>query len=93
MDSGCRWPAQWILWRVIWPPGGIALRLPDQDGINMPLSEIRDNIPILVTAIAAAFIGAILGRRLLRKVTITVLQYFVALGISIVGILLMIGIL
>lgn len=60
---------------------------------NLPLSELSDNIPILLTAIFAAFTGAVFGRRLLDKVTIKVLQYFVAIGISLVGILLGIGIL
>ena len=60
---------------------------------SMPLSGLTDNVAILVAAIVAAFIGAILGRRLLRKVTIKSLQYFIAVGISIVGILLILGIL
>ena len=60
---------------------------------NLPISDLRDNIPILTTAILAAFTGAVLGRQLLKKVTIKVLQYFVAAGISIVGLLLIIGIL
>jgi uncharacterized membrane protein YfcA len=60
---------------------------------NLPTTELSDNLPILLTAILAAFVGAIFGRRLLRKVTIRVLQYFVAIGISVVGILLMIGLL
>jgi uncharacterized membrane protein YfcA len=60
---------------------------------NLPLTEISDNVAILLTAILAAFTGAVFGRRLLHKVTIKVLQYFVAFGISTVGILLGIGIL
>ena len=60
---------------------------------NLPLTELSNNIPILLTAIVAAFTGAVFGRKLLNKVTIKVLQYFVAFGISLVGLLLMIGVL
>ena len=46
---------------------------------------------VLLTALLAAFGGAIVGRKLLKKVTLRVLQYFVAAGISVIGILLIIG--
>lgn len=60
---------------------------------NLPLTELTDNYGILVAAVLAAFTGAVLGRRLLRKVTIRLLQYFIAFGISVVGVLLILGIL
>lgn len=58
---------------------------------TLPLSELSHNKWILLAALLAAFGGAIIGRRLLKKVTLRVLQYFVAAGISVIGILLIIG--
>jgi len=58
---------------------------------NLPLYELNDNKWVLLSAVLAAFGGAIIGRRMLKKVTLRLLQYFVALGISIIGILLIIG--
>jgi uncharacterized protein len=58
---------------------------------NLPLSELSHNKWILLSALLAAFGGAIVGRRLLKKVTLRVLQYFVAVGISVIGILLIVG--
>lgn len=58
---------------------------------GISLSELSQNKWILISALLAAFAGAIIGRRMLEKVTFRVLQYFVAIGISIIGILLMVG--
>ncbi|RLD18853.1 MAG: sulfite exporter TauE/SafE family protein [Bacteroidetes bacterium] len=58
---------------------------------NLPLSELGDHKWTLLAALLAAFTGAIIGRRMLKKVTLRVLQYFVAAGISVIGVLLIIG--
>jgi len=58
---------------------------------TLPMSELYNNKWILLAAILAAFTGAIFGRRMLKKVTLRTLQYFVAAGISVIGVLLIIG--
>jgi uncharacterized protein len=58
---------------------------------NLPLSELNQNKWVLLSALLAAFGGAVIGRRLLKKVKLRMLQYFVAAGISIIGILLLVG--
>ena len=60
---------------------------------TLPLTDLTDNATVLISAILAAFLGAVVGRRLLRKMTIRSLQYFVGAGIGIIGVLLIIGIL
>jgi uncharacterized membrane protein YfcA len=59
---------------------------------NLPLSELNQNKWILLSALLAAFGGAIIGKRLLTKVKLRVLQYFVAAGISTIGVLLIFGV-
>jgi len=54
---------------------------------------ITDNIPILTTAVLSAFIGAFIGRNLLKKVTINFLQITVSILIMILAIMLGAGIL
>ena len=46
---------------------------------------------LLLVAILAAFAGAIIGRRLLKKITLRALQYIVAAGIMIIGVLMAVG--
>ena len=58
---------------------------------TMPLSALSTNLTILLVAILAAFVGAIVGRRLLTKITLRAIQYIVAIGISVIAILLMVG--
>ena len=60
---------------------------------HMPISDIGENITVLGVAIISAFVGAVLGRRLLLKVTMRALQYVVAAGISVIAILLIFGVL
>ena len=54
--------------------------------------NIQSNSGIIITATFCAFAGAFLGKRLLQKVTITILQYLVSIIIGIVSILLIFGI-
>jgi uncharacterized membrane protein YfcA len=49
--------------------------------------------PILVYATLAAFAGALLGRQLLRKLTLGIIQWVVAIGIILLGLALMTGLL
>ena len=58
---------------------------------TMPLAALSENKVVLICAILAAFAGAIIGRRLLTKITLRALQYFVAVGITVVAILLGLG--
>ncbi len=58
---------------------------------TMPIGDLTDHIGLLTAAILSAFAGAIVGRRLLKKITLRSLQYFVAAGIVLVAILLGIG--
>jgi len=54
--------------------------------------DIQNNYPILIIAILSAFAGAVLGRQLLKKVTIKFLQLSVSILIIVLGIGLAMGI-
>ncbi len=47
-------------------------------GIRVPWSGLRPNIALLLVAVAAAFAGAFVGNRLLRKMTMRSIQVIVA---------------
>ncbi|MCB0636329.1 MAG: sulfite exporter TauE/SafE family protein [Lewinella sp.] len=49
--------------------------------------------PILVYATLAAFAGALVGRQLLRKLTLGIIQWTVAIGIILLGLTLLVGLL
>lgn len=55
-------------------------------------SDLIDNLPIVVTATIAAIIGAFIGNKLLKKVTISFLQKFIAIGLILISIALGTGI-
>lgn len=57
------------------------------EGIN-----IEENLPILITAVLSAFLGAFFGRKLLKKVTLDFVQWTVAIMILILSLLLAMGI-
>lgn len=54
--------------------------------------EITANLPILITAVLSAFLGAYFGRKLLKKVTLNFVQWTVAVMILILAALLALGI-
>lgn len=54
-------------------------------------SEIVKVWPVLLTASLAAFAGAYLGSTLLKKVTLRFVQYFVTVGVAVIGIMLALG--
>jgi uncharacterized membrane protein YfcA len=56
------------------------------DSINF-----TDNIPILATAVFAAFVGAIAGKKLLKKITMDSLQLIVGILIILMGIGMIVG--
>ena len=47
-------------------------------GANYDLLSLGERIPLVVAAVVAAFAGAVIGRRLLTKVSLQVVQYVVA---------------
>lgn len=53
--------------------------------------NIQENLPILITAILSAFLGAYFGRKLLKKVTLGFVQWTVAVMILILSALLALG--
>ena len=53
---------------------------------------LEENLPILLTAVAAAFIGAFVGKRLLKKITIGAVHITVSVMIMVLAILLGAGI-
>ena len=59
---------------------------------RMDKINIQENIPILITAVLSAFLGAFFGRRLLKKVTLDFVQWTVAIMILILSVLLAIGV-
>jgi len=54
-------------------------------------SDLIDNLPIVISATIAAIAGAIIGNKLLKKVTISFLQTFVAIGLILISIALGVG--
>jgi len=61
--------------------------------LGMDASAISENATLLISATLAAFVGAVIGRRLLKKVKIAALQTLVGVRIILVSILLGFGIL
>ncbi|MCB9187385.1 MAG: sulfite exporter TauE/SafE family protein [Flavobacteriales bacterium] len=59
---------------------------------RMKSISITDNLPILSTAVVAAFIGAYFGQKLLKKVTLNFVQWTVAIMILVLSVLLAMGI-
>lgn len=53
--------------------------------------QVRGNLPLILTAVAAAFAGAFAGRRLLHKVTIRAVQITVAALLLLIALLLGLG--
>lgn len=58
---------------------------------RMQSVNIQENLPILITAILSAFLGAYFGRKLLKKVTLGFVQWTVAVMILILSALLGLG--
>lgn len=54
--------------------------------------NLQDNIGIISTATLCAFIGAYFGKMLLKKITISTIQYIVSILITVISILLILGI-
>jgi len=54
--------------------------------------NVQENIGIILVATLCAFIGAYFGKKLLKKITINTIQYFVSLLIGVISILLIFGI-
>lgn len=54
--------------------------------------HLIDNAALLTVAVGAAFIGAYLGNRLLKKTTLATLQYFVAAAIIVLAVLMGAGV-
>jgi uncharacterized membrane protein YfcA len=48
-------------------------------------ANLQDNIPLLISATASAIIGAVLGKRLLTKVTLKSLQNVVAIMLMLIA--------
>jgi uncharacterized membrane protein YfcA len=58
---------------------------------RMQSVNIQENLPILITAILSAFLGAYFGRKLLKKVTLGFVQWTVAVMILVLSALLGLG--
>lgn len=76
---------------------GIAIAcIVDVSRMGVYFTKIRegiaaDNVGIIATATIAAFAGAYLGKKLLNKVTIGVIQYLVSFLIIVISVLLILG--
>lgn len=55
-------------------------------------TSIQDNLDIITVATACAFVGAYFGKMLLKKITISTVQYIVSFFIGVISILLILGI-
>ncbi len=55
-------------------------------------ADLRDNLPLLIAAVLSAMTGAILGKRLLKKVTLDAVHSIVAVMLIVIGVLLGMGI-
>jgi len=54
--------------------------------------DLKENMPILLTAIASAFVGAVIGKKLLKKITIGFVNITVTILIMLLSVLLGFGI-
>lgn len=61
-------------------------------GAGRITSGVGDNLLIVILAILSAFIGAIFGKKMIKKITITFIRYVVGIMLLLTGTLLMIGI-
>ena len=59
---------------------------------RMESINIQENLPILFTAVASAFLGAYFGQKLLKKVTLEFVQWTVAIMILLLSVLLGMGV-
>lgn len=60
-------------------------------GLNFSLGEVSANLPLLTTATIAACLGAFIGNKLLKKITMKMVQNIVAVMLFIIAITLGIG--
>lgn len=61
--------------------------------ISFDFIHISNNARILIIAVLAAFIGALIGNKLLKKTTIGFLKWFVTVFMIVIALLMMLGIL
>lgn len=54
--------------------------------------EIQENLPLIAAATAAAFAGAVTGRRVLSKITFRTVQIIVGIMLLLISLLLILGI-
>ena len=60
-------------------------------GKQMDLTQISDQKWLILSAVLAAFVGAVAGRNALRKIWLRLVHFLVAAGIIVIGILMALG--
>lgn len=61
--------------------------------ITFDFTHIKNNATVLIIAVIAAFLGAYIGNKLLKKTTFNFLKWFVTIFMVIIALLMMLGIL
>lgn len=61
--------------------------------ITFDFSDVRNNSTVILIAVCAAFLGAFIGNRLLKKTTLSFLKWFVTVFMIIIALLMILGIL
>ena len=59
---------------------------------HFPLTRTGDNLPLLLTAIISAFLGAFIGNRLIKKIKMRTIQFIVAIMLFSIAVVLGTGI-
>ena len=59
---------------------------------HFSLTKAGDNLPLLLTAIISAFLGAFIGNRLIKKITMRTIQFIVAIMLFAIAVVLGTGI-
>lgn len=58
---------------------------------NLSISGLNENIVLIVFAVTSAFAGAVIGKRLLKKITIDIVQVFVSVMLMVISLALASG--
>lgn len=61
--------------------------------LSFDFIHVSNNAKVLVFAVLAAFVGALIGNKLLKKTTIGFLKWFVTVFMIVIALLMMLGIL
>ena len=60
--------------------------------LTFNFTHVQNNSTVILTAVAAAFLGALIGNKLLKKTTLGFLKWFVTIFMTSIALLMILGI-